>query len=312
MSWRRGKFLEESIERVERIDKNREVFDRNQGDAFHLDEIRIGESRELELAILNIDIDDYRNLTRELSVTQVSRLLSLFLSEMTHVTKEYGGNVEKFVDSKLTAMFAGESNASRACHDSIDCALSMLTDVEYAINPYLKKIGLPSFGCAAGIDFGYVRIERVGVKDENQYCVVGSTLDIAQDLEELAEKNRILVGQDVFRNLDEKEKERCRLQQFPSSWRWKYGEDYYSYYAYVGVWNGYPLFPTYAQSAPMPATILQSELPREVSPPLRPSPRCPYCKRPLAYAPNHERWYCIYCQRYLRVASWSYQPMLPS
>jgi hypothetical protein len=66
-------------------------------------------------------------------------------------------------------------------------------------------------------------------------------VNIAVHLQKLAGKSQILIGHDVFRNLSEEERERCRLQPIDNSWRWKYGEEYYPYYAYVGIWNAYPL-----------------------------------------------------------------------
>jgi len=242
MAWRKGKLLEESKERIERIDRDRRVIDKKHGMVTaKLGDIKIGEARELELAVLHVGIDDFKELTRDLTAPQLSQFLSLYLTEMMHIIKEYNGATAKYVDDKVTALLGVGVNGARACQDAIDSALSMLTDIKYSINPYFSKIGLPVFSCAVGIDFGVVWIERIGSEGENQFCQVGSTVNIAAQLEKLAGKNKILIGHDVFRNLNEEEKERCRLQQIGNSWRWKYGEEYYPYYAYVGIWNGYPL-----------------------------------------------------------------------
>lgn len=55
----------------------------------------------------------------------------------------------------------------------------------------------------------------------------------------------------------------------------------------------------YPQPAPQyPATVPQGPYPQVTRAiPAPPSPRCPYCKQPLAYAPNIQQWYCQYCQR---------------
>ena len=43
--------------------------------------------------------------------------------------------------------------------------------------------------------------------------------------------------------------------------------------------------------------VFQSNYPEQAPATPTQSYFCPYCKQPLAYAPNLQRWYCRYCQR---------------
>ena len=55
----------------------------------------------------------------------------------------------------------------------------------------------------------------------------------------------------------------------------------------------------YAEPAPQHVAREPQETTQEVTRaiPAPSSSYCPYCRQPLAYAPNLQRWYCRYCQR---------------
>jgi hypothetical protein len=71
----------------------------------------------------------------------------------------------------------------------------------------------------------------------------------------------------------------------------------------------YPIYlqysrPTYLEY-PRPAAYYPAMVPQgthpQVTQPVRlpPSRQCPYCRQPVAYAPNLRQWYCSYCHRTL-------------
>lgn len=244
MGWKGEQSISESRERITKLDRERRTIDRKQGRVIpNLQSLKLGEAREFRLAVLHIDMVDFKKLTQGLTMLKIMRLVSIFLTELTYVAKEFDGEIEKYVGDRVTALFGVGYDDERATQRSVDCALTMHTIIKYSMNPYLREIGLPKITCSAGIDLGDVWIERVGIKGENQFTLVGHTVSIASQLEEMASSNEILIGHYVYNNLPENEKKRCIARDPPESWTWVYGgpKKKYPFYKYTGHWTDYPL-----------------------------------------------------------------------
>lgn len=243
MGWKGQKSIDESRERIVQLDRKRRVVDRKQGRTIpKLENMDIGEAREFTLATLHIDIQGFKEKTRDLTMTQNSRFLSIFLTEMTRIVTEFDGEVEKYVGDHVTALFGVGYDQQRAAMNSINCGLTMLTIIKYVMGPYLSNINLPTFGCRVGIDSGSIWLERMGIRGANEFILVGNSVSIASQLEELAGENEILLGHNIYQNLSEEEKKHCHIKEPDDSWNWQYSSGKkYPYYRYSGNWKDYPI-----------------------------------------------------------------------
>ncbi|MDH5463603.1 MAG: adenylate/guanylate cyclase domain-containing protein [Nitrosopumilus sp.] len=241
--WNGQSTVNETSQRVKELDANRLEIDQRSGRVFpDIEKMRIGEAREFTLSVLHIDVVGYTGLMSKLTNSGKLRFMNSFLSEMGQTVREYSGNVEKFVGDKVTALFGiGESSELGAKH-CIDCALTMLTKIKYAINPHLQQIGIEPFSCSVGVDFGTTWIARTGITNSTQFSLVGNTVNVASQLEEAASSNEILLGGAFYNELSNHEHNFCSRITL-SNWGWTWGNEHESYpvYKYTGHWPDYPL-----------------------------------------------------------------------
>ena len=240
MGWR-GK--ENSLARITKFDNERKDAGRAEGTAIpKLADLALGEAREFDLAILHVDIDNFKGITGNMKMRGMMRFLSIYLTELTYVVKDFQGDIESYSGDRVTALFGAGQDKSTACQNCLDCGLTIITEVQYVLNPYLSGISLPQFKCTVGIDFGGTWIERVGIKGENQLTLVGHPVSIASQLQELASPSHLLLGHFLFSGLTAEEQKRCSKMNPDKSWGWTWNSgQIYPYYDYSGMWSGYEL-----------------------------------------------------------------------
>ena len=203
--WNGKSTIDDSYRRVENSDQSRVGIERKTGKVFpNIDQMAIGEARQFNLAVLHIDVDGYTNLIGKLADQKKLRFINSFLSEMGVTVRDYSGHVEKFVGDKVTAVFGIGKTNELGCKHCLDCALTMLTKIKYSINPYFETIGIPTFSCSVGMDFGTAWIARTGIHNLTQFSLVGNTVNVASELEELALHNQILLGGHLYDSLPQK------------------------------------------------------------------------------------------------------------
>jgi len=165
------------------------------------------------------------------------------IRDRTYVAKDFGGDIESYSGDRVTALFGASDDKGKATEDCLNCGLTMLTVIQHVLSPYLTRIGLPSFKCAVGMDYGTTWIERVGIKGQNQLTLVGVTVSIASQLQELAKPNQILLGHTLYTGLSTEEQKRSTKMTTAVAWTSRSGNttDTYTYYEYSSFWQNYPL-----------------------------------------------------------------------
>ena len=239
--WNGKSTIYDSYLRIKNSDQSRVGIKQKTGKVFpNIDQMMIGEARQFNLAVLHIDVDGYTHLMSKLADQKKLRFINSFLSEMGVTVRDYSGRVEKFIGDKVTAVFGIGETYELGCEHCLDCALTMLTKIKYSINPYFEIIGIPTFSCSVGIDFGTTGIARTGIHNSTQFSLVGNTVNIASRLEELASHNQILLGGNLYDNLPQNEKDLCKKKSV-SNWKWEIEKHPYPVYKYTACWHGYPL-----------------------------------------------------------------------
>lgn len=244
MPWSRTPTLDDVKNRINQVDKDRLESDILSGRAEpKIENMRIGEAREFNLAVLHIDINGYKNLVSDLTNKEKLRFLNTFLTELTYIIHDYDGMTEKYVGDRVTALFGIGKDGKTAAQSCIDCALTMLTEIKYVMNPFLESIKLPKFSCSVGIDYGEVWIARIGMQGDNQLSLVGNVVNIASQLQDMANSNQILLGGNMFNELINDKQKRCSELIRPNDWTWVWSltKAPYKIYSYTGFWVGYPL-----------------------------------------------------------------------
>jgi len=241
--WNGKLTINDSYKRVKDSDENRLEIKQRTGRLFpNIDNMLIGEAREFSLAVLHIDVVGYTKLMSGLNDHGKLRFMNSFLSEMGITVRDYSGDIEKFVGDKVTAVFGIEETKELGAKHCVNCALTMLTKIKYSINPYFQTINIPPFSCSVGIDYGTAWIARTGIHNSTQFSLVGNTVNLASELEEIASSNQILIGGALYNKLSQSEQKLCKQITLSNwTWTWKNGKEFYPVYKYTGHWENYPL-----------------------------------------------------------------------
>src|SRR5205807_8666723 len=132
------------------------------------------------------------------NLQKLARLQALYLAEMSAIIHDYNGATEKYTGDGVMGLFGTESNttAPTDVSNAASAALTVKLVVKESLNPFFGEKDLPMIGCGIGIDYGPVIMERVGLRGESQFSLVGPTVSLAAKLQAAAGQNQILVGSD--------------------------------------------------------------------------------------------------------------------
>jgi class 3 adenylate cyclase len=126
--------------------------------------------------------------------------------------------IDRYVGDQITALF-GIDHECKFCgpEGALKCGLNMLTSIKYSLNRYFSSIVTDNrmfLGCD-----GDVWIAKVGLKGNNQFTLVGNTVNIAAKLVELAPPGKMFIGQELYNGIPDEEQHFCREQLSPK-WNW--------------------------------------------------------------------------------------------
>ncbi len=134
-----------------------------------------GERREV--TVLFCDIRGFTELTRPMSPEEVIELLNEHMTTLTHVVKEHGGVVDKFVGDCVMAVFGAPISRGDDAASAARCAVGMIAARELAnrTSRHVLRIGI-------GLATGPVVAGCMGSADRMNYTVLGERVNLASRL----------------------------------------------------------------------------------------------------------------------------------
>lgn len=162
-----------------------------------LDSLNVDKSR---FVILSIDIVGSTKMSQELSIEDNSKIIQLFLSEISQLIHCFGGYVLKYLGDGIIAYFP-EPNYIGMNDNAIDCANSIKYFIINGLNNVLNSNGLPSLNFRIGLDSGEAMILTVGSKNlKTHKDLIGQTINLATKIQNLASPNQIMAGEATIRS----------------------------------------------------------------------------------------------------------------
>ena len=161
-------------------------------------------------------------ITLTLPEDKIVKLITSFAQEMAYTVTQFGGYMLKFVGDAVLAYFNAENALVYPADNIVNCAKSMIRVLNEAINPVLNTNGYPIISAKIGIDSGENIIVRYGSDPAKSHVdILGSSMNIAAKIQNMAEPNQILIGGDVYERLHP-ETQKSFKQKILSSSKWKY------------------------------------------------------------------------------------------
>jgi adenylate cyclase len=195
-------------------------------------------SSRVDMIVVYVDIVSSTEIILTLPEDKVAIIISSFAQEMANVIRQHDGYVLKFVGDAIIGYFIAEALPLLAADNAVNCAKSMLTVVEKGMNPILNQYDYPELKIKIGMDFGKNIIVRYGSDIEKSHVdILGPAMNIASKIQNSAEPNQILIGEDVYSKLHPSIQKSFERVVWTKT-KWKYHDretgKLYPVYAFIG------------------------------------------------------------------------------
>lgn len=189
---------------------------------------------KLNVVVLYVDIAGSTSMGMLLPADKLAIVIKIFVQEMSYLVSGYHGYVLKYAGDSVIAYFPATTNLAEVCANAVNCARSMLSIIEHALNPVLEEGGYPQLKVKIGIDVGENQIVRLG----GNVDILGYTMSIVGKIIELAEPGQIIIGKWVYDTLSGPLKKLfTRLKLSPEVWNYRDSKEsrFYSLYSLNSV-----------------------------------------------------------------------------
>jgi class 3 adenylate cyclase len=158
---------------------------------------------KIPLVVMYADLVGSTKLSMTLSIDKVVTIIRGFSYEMSNIIHLSGGYPLKYVGDAVIAFFPSFNNKADACNKSVKCAKLMIKIIKNGISPILNLI----------IQHGH--------DESSPIDILGYCMNRSAKITSLTYPNKIMVGEDVYRNLNSKMIENFNELQFSID-QWKY------------------------------------------------------------------------------------------
>jgi adenylate cyclase len=156
---------------------------------------------KISLVVMYVDLVDSTEMSSDLPIDKLVTVIRAFTHELSSVIENYDGLILKYVGDGIISFFPSGFNKYLACDKAVECAKSMIDIIKNGINPILSKCDYPTLSIKIGIDEGENAIVQYGYDKSSLIDIVGYSMNIAAKITALTNKNKISVGEDIYKLL---------------------------------------------------------------------------------------------------------------
>ncbi|MHB8579147.1 MAG: adenylate/guanylate cyclase domain-containing protein [Ignavibacteriaceae bacterium] len=170
--------------------------------------------REIEVAILFIDIKESTTIVDSLRRTTAARMYKSFLWGVAQIARANDGELRSFNGDGVLVVFIGDNKRTNAVKAGLQMSwfakkvLKPKLDAVFQSNKSLQELRI-EFDLGIGIDVGKVLVVRGGIRggNNNDLVWVGNATNYAVRLSELSKDGyMIYISEDVYKNMDKSSK----------------------------------------------------------------------------------------------------------
>lgn len=167
-------------------------------------EVKVASSRK-KLTIFFSDIARFTETADRLESEELTQLLNQYLTEMSRIALDHGATIDKYVGDAILIFF-GDPETSGVKNDALACvmmAIAMRRRMRELQDAW-REAGIEKpLKVRMGIHTGYCTVGNFGSEDRMDYTIVGSAVNIAARLEEMAEPGEILISFETFAHVSD-------------------------------------------------------------------------------------------------------------
>ena len=147
-----------------------------------------------EVTVLFTDLRGFTGLTEQIQPEELGQILNVYLSEMTEVIFKYDGTLDKYIGDSVMAFFGDPVSHGDDPERALRAAIEMRERFENLRTRWVSE-GRDALHVGIGLNSGFVTAGNVGSATRMEYTVVGSAVNIASRLADLAAPGQILTTQ---------------------------------------------------------------------------------------------------------------------
>ena len=159
----------------------------------------IMEPKDLTATILFTDIIDFTKFSVQMPPREVSLILNEYFSKMTDIVFEFDGTLDKYIGDSLMAVFGAPMEKEGDAERAIQAALKMKRELTKMMEKTKED---KRFRIRVGINTGRVVAGNIGSPRRMDYTVMGDPVNLASRLEEIAQPNQILIGEETYKHVE--------------------------------------------------------------------------------------------------------------
>lgn len=155
-------------------------------------------AEEREVTILFSDIKGFTPMVANMRATEVAKLLSRYLTEMTDIIFSFGGTLDKYIGDGIMAIFGAPLIYPNHAERAVQAALAMLERHHHLMTQTPAE---EQFAIRIGVNTGPAVVGFIGTAKRLEYTAVGNTVNVASRLESAADPNHVWVGGSTLQRL---------------------------------------------------------------------------------------------------------------
>ena len=185
--------------------------------------------KEIETCVLFVDIRNSVQLNEEHSSNMMGKIYTAFTKSMLKIAQYHSGEVRNIIGDRVMIVFPTENCTENA----VKCAIS-INHISEIMNKVFSNV---DFRCGIGIDYGKMRVIKVGIirlgenNVENKNLVwIGNPANIASRLTDIANKeiDLVCVSYEVFLGSAPSVEKRMNYEDFFNKFESEKGNFYFS------------------------------------------------------------------------------------
>jgi class 3 adenylate cyclase len=137
-------------------------------------------------------------LSTELAPDFLSKIVTVFSQEVSHIIEYFGGLVLKFVGDASIGYFPSSQNLD----DVVLCGESVVLVVRNAINPLLLQMGHAGIEVKVTSDYGQHTVVRYGSDRERSHVdIISATMNLAAKMQSVTKGSQMVIGNSLYGKL---------------------------------------------------------------------------------------------------------------
>ena len=153
-----------------------------------------GDSETLEVTILMSDVRGYTTIAENADPSSLARQLNEHRAAMSRAILDAGGTVMQFVGDAVMGVFGAPVSLDDHADRAVEAACRMHEEQTKINRDWVEK-DLAEFELGIGLSTGTVAAALLGSEERLEYSLVGDSVNLAQRLQQLAERGEIVLSE---------------------------------------------------------------------------------------------------------------------